>query len=125
MVIHEASENYLEAILMLREKQTEVRSVDICNFFGFAKSTVSVAMKKLRENGLIEIDEGGHIELTEDGQKIAKKIYERHVVIAKLFMQLGVSEKTALEDACKVEHDLSEETFAALKQHYLKYQVEA
>ncbi|RRD94580.1 metal-dependent transcriptional regulator [Clostridiales bacterium COT073_COT-073] len=124
MVIHEASENYLEAILMLREKQTEVRSVDICNFFGFAKSTVSVAMKKLRENGLIEIDEGGHIELTEDGQKIAKKIYERHVVIAKLFMQLGVSEKTALEDACKVEHDLSEETFAALKQHYLKHQVE-
>lgn len=120
MVIHEASENYLEAILMLREKQDEVRAVDICHFFGFAKSTVSVAMKKLKESGLIEID-NSHIVLTEAGETIAKKIYERHVVVANLFMQLGVPEKIAFEDACKVEHDLSEETFKALKEHYFAH----
>lgn len=121
MVIHEAAENYLEAILILGQEQSEVRSVDICNFFGFAKSTVSVAMKKLREKGLILMDESGYIHLTESGQKIAQKIYERHIIIAELFMQLGVSKEKALEDACKVEHDLSEETFAALKKYCIEH----
>ena len=118
MVIHEASENYLEAILMLREKQEQVRSVDICNFFGFAKSTISVAMKKLKENGYIRIDQSGYITLTEIGEAIAAKIYERHVLIAKLFVFLGVDEETARMDACRIEHDISEESFQALKGLY-------
>ena len=118
MVIHEASENYLEAILMLREKQAQVRSVDICNLLGFAKSTISVAMKKLKENGYVRIDQSGYITLTEIGEAIAAKIYERHVLIAKLFVFLGVDEETALRDACRIEHDISEESFQALKGLY-------
>ena len=118
MVIHEASENYLEAILMLREKQAQVRSVDICNLLGFAKSTISVAMKKLKENGYVRIDQSGYITLTEIGEAIAAKIYERHVLIAKLFVFLGVDEETALKDACRIEHDISEESFQALKGPY-------
>ena len=118
MVIHEASENYLEAILMLREKQAQVRSVDICNLLGFAKSTISVAMKKLKENGYVRIDQSGYITLTEIGEAIAAKIYERHVLIAKLFVFLGVDEETALKDACRIEHDISEESFQALKGLY-------
>ena len=118
MVIHEASENYLEAILMLREKQAQVRSVDICNLLGFAKSTISVAMKKLKENGYVRIDQSGYITLTEIGEAIAAKIYERHVLIAKLFVFLGVDEETALKDACRIEHDISEESFRALKELY-------
>lgn len=118
MVIHEASENYLEAILMLREKQAQVRSVDICNLLGFAKSTISVAMKKLKENGYVRIDQSGYITLTEIGEAIAAKIYERHVLIAKLFVFLGVNEETALKDACRIEHDISEESFQALKGLY-------
>lgn len=118
MVIHEASENYLEAILMLREKQEQVRSVDVCNLLGFAKSTISVAMKKLKENGYVRIDQSGYITLTEIGEAIAAKIYERHVLIAKLFVLLGVDEETALTDACRIEHDISEESFQALKGLY-------
>ena len=118
MVIHEASENYLEAILMLREKQAQVRSVDICNLLGFAKSTISVAMKKLKENGYVRIDQSGYITLTEIGEAIADKIYDRHVLIAKLFVFLGVDEETALKDACRIEHDISEESFQALKGLY-------
>ena len=118
MVIHEASENYLEAILMLREKQEQVRSVDVCNLLGFAKSTISVAMKKLKENGYVRIDQSGYITLTEIGEAIAAKIYERHVLIAKLFVLLGVDEETALKDACRIEHDISEESFQALKGLY-------
>jgi len=118
MVIHEASENYLEAILMLREKQEQVRSVDVCNLLGFAKSTISVAMKKLKENGYVRIDQSGYITLTEIGEAIAAKIYERHVLIAKLFVFLGVDEETALKDACRIEHDISEESFQALKGLY-------
>ena len=118
MVSHEASENYLEAILMLRERQVQVRSVDICNLLGFAKSTISVAMKKLKENGYVRIDQSGYITLTEIGEAIAAKIYERHVLIAKLFVFLGVDEETALKDACRIEHDISEESFQALKGLY-------
>lgn len=120
MVLHEASENYLEAILILSEKQEKVRSIDVCHFFGYAKSTVSVAMKKLKENDYIRMDEDGYIELTQKGRQLAEKIYERHVIVAKLFMQLGVEEKTAFEDSCRIEHDISEETFLALKNLYLQ-----
>ena len=112
MVIYEASENYLEAILMLREKQEQVRSVDICNLLGFAKSTISVAMKKLKENGYVRIDQDGYITLTEVGEAIATKIYERHVLLAQMFVLLGVA------DACRIEHDISEDSFLALKHLY-------
>ena len=118
MVIYEASEYYLEAILMLREKQEQVRSVDICNLLGFAKSTISVAMKKLKENGYVRIDQDGYITLTEVGEAIATKIYERHVLLAQMFVLLGVDEETALADACRIEHDISEDSFLALKHLY-------
>ena len=103
---------------MLREKQEQVRSVDICNLLGFAKSTISVAMKKLKENGYVRIDQDGYITLTEVGEAIATKIYERHVLLAQMFVLLGVDEETALADACRIEHDISEDSFLALKHLY-------
>lgn len=118
MIIQESAENYLEAILMLKQKNGEVHSVDIASELGFSKPSVSVAMKNFRTNGYITMDPHGHIELTQKGMDIAKSVYERHKLLTAMFISLGVSEKTAREDACKIEHDLSEETFEAIKQHY-------
>lgn len=120
MQLHESSEDYLEAIYVLGERQDKVRAVDVCKEMGFAKSTVSVALKKLKENDYIRIWEDGKIELTESGREVAEKIYERHVILAKLFMLLGVEEETAYRDSCLMEHDISESTFAALKKLYLE-----
>lgn len=119
MHILESGQDYLERILMIKNKKGVVRSIDIANELNFSKPSVSVAMKKLREEHLIEVDEKGYITLTDEGYKIAAGILERHVVISKMLISLGVNEKTALEDACKIEHDLSEETFQAIKNHYL------
>lgn len=119
MHILESGQDYLERILMIKNKKGVVRSIDIANELNFSKPSVSVAMKKLREEHLIEVDEKGYITLTDEGYKIASGILERHVIISKMLMSLGVNEKTALEDACKIEHDLSEETFQAIKNHYL------
>ena len=113
--IHESSEDYLEAILMIREEKGNVHSIDIANLKGFSKASVSIAMKKLRENGYISVEPSGHITLLEPGREIAERIYERHKVLTTLFEHLGVSHETAVKDACKVEHDLSPETFQALK----------
>ncbi len=121
MNIYESSENYLEAILMLREKNGSVRSIDVANKLGFSKPSVSVAMKRLRENGYIDMDANGLITLLPSGKEIAERIYERHRLLTSCFIRLGVSEKAAAEDACKVEHDLSEETFRKIKEHMLKY----
>lgn len=121
MQVKEAGENYLEAILMLSNKKGSVRSIDIAHHMNYSKPTISVAMKKLRDGGYINIDEEGHLTLTESGREIAEKIYDRHEILAHLFMALGVSEKVAYEDACKVEHDLSDETFRCLKEHAKKY----
>lgn len=121
MPITEATENYMEAILMLKQQNGTVRSVDLANYFGFSKPTISQYMKRYVNQGLVEIDGQGHIELTEAGQKIAEPIFERHRVISAIFMALGVPEKTALEDACKVEHDISEETFQCMKKHYMTF----
>ena len=118
MVIQESAENYLEAILMLKLRKGEVHSIDIAAELGFSKPSVSVAMKNFRNNGYITMDPHGHIELTESGLEIAERIYERHKLLTAMLIKLGVSENTASEDACKIEHDLSDETFAAIKNYY-------
>ena len=121
MAIHESAENYLETILMIKRRKGTVRSMDIVNDMAFSKPSVSVAMKRLRESGHITMDEQGYIELTELGLSVAERIYERHELIAKLFMRLGVSEETAYEDACKMEHDISDESFEKLRAFVMDY----
>ena len=119
MLIKESAENYLEAILVLNQKKGYVRSIDVANELGFTKPSVSVAMKRFREDGYITIDKDGRISLTEKGMEIANRVYERHQVIAKVLMMIGVDEDIAYEDSCKIEHDISEQTFEKLKD-YLK-----
>ena len=119
MNIYESSENYLEAILSLREQHGMVRSIDIANQLHFSKPSVSVAMKKLRESGYIEMDKDGLISLLPAGEEIARRIFERHQLLTQFFIDLGVSPEVAAADACKVEHDLSEETFQKIKAHAL------
>ncbi len=117
MRILESSEDYLEAMLMMREKHGYVRSIDIAAELGVTKPSVSYATKRLRENGYITMDKEGLITLTEAGYAIASRVYERHRTLTAFFVRLGVNEETAREDACKVEHDLSEETYNAIKRH--------
>lgn len=121
MKIQESAENYLEAILMIGQRQSYVRSIDIAVELEVSKPSVSVAMKNLRENGYIKMDSDGHITLTEAGQKIADTMYERHTLLSKWLIQLGVDEKTAVNDACKMEHVLSPETFSAIKRHVMEH----
>lgn len=121
MDVSEAIQNYLETIHILSMKKNEVHAVDICNHLNYSRPTVSIVLRQMRENGLVTVDDLNHIHLTQEGLRIATSLYERHNVISELFMRLGVSRETALEDACKIEHDLSEETFAALKAHLMKY----
>ena len=104
MKIQESAENYLETILILKNKNGAVRSIDIANELGFSKPSVSVAMKNLRENGYIEVDSSGYITLLDSGRQIAEKIYERHTTLSKWLVSLGVDAKTAAEDACRIEH---------------------
>lgn len=120
MLIKESAENYLETILMLQNKKGNVRSIDIANELSFTKPSVSVAMKSFREEGYILVDENGLISLTDKGRQIAERVYERHRVIAKALIALGVDEETALEDSCKIEHDISARTFEKLKAHLIK-----
>ncbi|MCI9530035.1 MAG: metal-dependent transcriptional regulator [Angelakisella sp.] len=115
MQIHESAEDYLEAILMLQERTGAVRSVDVANLLEFTKASVSVAMKKLRENGYVELDQEGFLLLTQTGREIAARVYDRHRVLTDFFVSLGVSPEVAVRDACKVEHDLSQETFEKLQ----------
>lgn len=115
MKIQESAENYLETILILKNKNGAVRSIDIANELGFSKPSVSVAMKNLRENGYIEVDSSGYITLFDSGRQIAEKIYERHTTLSKWLVSLGVDAKTAAEDACRIEHIISSESFEAIK----------
>ncbi len=117
MKIQKSSEDYLEAMLMLKEKHGYIRSVDIAAHLGVTKPSVSYATKRLRENGYITMDADGLISLTDAGMEIAERIYERHKLLTQLLIGLGVSEETAREDACKIEHDLSVETFDAIRAH--------
>ena len=121
MQILKSSEDYLEAMLMMREQHGYIRSVDIANELNVTKPSVSYATKRLRESGYITMDKDGLISLTPEGMAIAARIYERHRTLTAFFMYLGVSEEVAREDACKVEHDLSEETYEAMKRHAEKY----
>ena len=111
----ESLEDYLETILMLHKSRGQVRSIDIANEMNFTKPSVSVAMKNLREKGYIIMADNGYITLTESGKERAESVLERHTILADLLISVGVNEETAREDACKVEHDLSEESFEAIK----------
>lgn len=117
MHTNESAENYLETILMLSKVRPVVRSVDIAEELGFKKSSVSVAMKNLREKNHITVTREGFIYLTESGREIAEMIYERHQLLTEWLVRLGVDEKTAAQDACKIEHDISKESFEAIKKH--------
>ena len=119
MQIRESAENYLETILILsqRKGKGEVRSIDIVNELEFSKPSVSVAMKNLRENGYITVDKDGYVRLTDKGLEIAEKMYERHTLLSQWLIKLGVDEKVAVEDACRMEHVISAESFAAIKKH--------
>ena len=120
MIIRESAEDYLESILVLKKENGAVRSIDIVNRLGYSKPSISVAMKRLRENGYIRMDSNGYITLTDSGLEIAERTYERHIVISTLLMELGVERETALEDACRIEHVISPETFEKLKDAYKK-----
>ena len=117
MKVHESAENYLETILMLGLKGGGVRSIDIVNELDYSKASVSVAMKNLRTKGYISMGADGYIILTDKGRKIADAMYERHIAISDWLISLGVDKKTALNDACKMEHAISEKSFIALKNH--------
>ena len=117
MKIRESAEDYLETILILKNRNGLVRSIDIANEMEFSKPSVSIAMKNLRENGYIEVDSKGYISLTSAGREIAERIYERHQFLSSWFIELGIDPKTAVEDACRMEHIISSQTFDAIKKH--------
>ena len=117
MSVTEATENYLETIYILSLRQNEVHAVDVCAYLSYSRPTVSIVLRQMRESGLVTVDDMNHIHLTPEGEGIAKKLYERHTLISEMLVSLGVSRETAVRDACKIEHDLSEETFAAIKRH--------
>ena len=120
MQLKESGEMYLETIYILNRKTGFVRSIDVCEYMGYSKPSVSRAMGLLKADGYISVDGGSYITLTESGRKIAEKIYERHNVLAEALKMLGVSETAAVADACKIEHDISDESFEAIKRHLKK-----
>lgn len=120
MIIKESAENYLETILVLKKKNNFVRSIDVANHLGFSKPSVSVAMKSFREEGYIAVDQNGSIELTEKGLAIAEEMFDRHNIIAKALMAIGVDEDVAFEDSCKIEHHISKQTFEKIKEYLTK-----
>ena len=122
MSIHESGEMYLETILILSQKMERVRSIDVVEHMGFSKPSVSRGMKLLREQKLIDVDGAGWITLTESGRSVAEKIYERHTFLSTFIAKLGVDPQVAAEDACKMEHVISDETFEALKRHIAEAQ---
>lgn len=121
MSIHESGEMYLETIYVLTKKKSGVRSIDVCEQMGYSKPSVSRAVNLLKSGGFILIDRNGYITLTESGLEIGKKIYERHTLLSSLLVRLGVSPETAAEDACKMEHAISDESFEALKRYITEH----
>ena len=117
MILQESGEMYLETILILSRRGKPVRSIDVAEEMGYSKPSVSRAVSLLRTGGFLTVDESGHLKLTEEGLRVAERTYERHTVLTELFIGLGVSEQTAAEDACRIEHVISEETFAAIRKH--------
>ena len=122
MIIHESAENYMEAILALQQEQGSVRSIDVARRLGVSKPSVSRAMGLLRKGGLITVERDGGLHLTQEGRQIAEKIYERHTVLSRVLIGLGVPEEIAVEDACKIEHDISDVSFEIIKRHIAAYQ---
>ena len=122
MAVTEAVENYLETILILSELQPEVHAIDICSYLGYSRPTVSIILKKMKDDNLLTVDSDNHIQLTGEGKIIAERMYERHTIISEILMRLGVNKETAIADACKIEHDISDETFNAFKNHYKQYE---
>ncbi|MBU3820101.1 MAG: metal-dependent transcriptional regulator [Candidatus Faecalibacterium intestinavium] len=125
MMIHQSAEDYLETILMLTERLGKVRSIDVVRELGYTKASVSIAMRKLRENGYIAVDGEGNLTLLPPGREIAERIYGRHRLLQHFFIQLGVDEKTAAEDACRVEHVLSEQTLEKIREKALLQDAES
>lgn len=121
MSLRESGEMYLESILMLSKKNNTVRSIDVAEYMGFSKPSVSRAMSSLKEQRYIIIDNEGYIALTEKGRAIAETMYERHILLTDFLVRLGVDEDTAAADACRMEHNISEETFDAIKKHALEH----
>jgi len=121
MAVSEAIENYLETIYILSQQQNEVHAIDICSYLSYSRPTVSIVLRQMREHGLVTVNEENHIFLTEEGLKIARHMYERHELLTNMLVMLGVSRETAQHDACKIEHDLSDETFDAIKRHMEDY----
>ena len=121
MVLHESAEDYLETILVLFERNGQVRSIDIVNEMNFSKPSISIAMKKLRENGYIRMDVNGLITLTDEGRLIAERIYSRHKLLTKVLEAIGIDEKKAEDEACKIEHDIDDETYDRIRDFYLRY----
>lgn len=118
MLIQESSEMYLETIYILSEKKSSVRSIDVAEYMGFSKPSVSRAVGLLKEGGFITVDKNGFLSLTEEGKARAMKVYERHEVLTNMFISLGVDEETASEDACRIEHRISDSSFEAIKKHF-------
>ena len=121
MSLQESGEMYLETIYILTEKSSQVRSIDICEYMGYSKPSVSRAIGLLKNGGYITVDEKGYINLTENGTAVALKMFERHTMLTNFLVKLGVDEKTASEDACKIEHHISEESFNAIKNHAINF----
>ena len=121
MTIRESGEMYLETVYILSQKSSTVRSIDVGEYMGYSKPSVSRAVGLLKKEGYIKVDGQGSITLTETGEEIARRIYERHTLLSQLFINIGVDEKTAAEDACRIEHYISDGTFAAIKAHMAKY----
>ena len=117
MTIQESAEMYLETIYILSRKKPDVHSIDVVDYMGFSKPSVSRAVKLLKENGYIDVDENRHLALTDAGREIAESMYERHTVLSRALVALGIDEETAVKDACRVEHVISEESFRAIKKH--------
>jgi Mn-dependent DtxR family transcriptional regulator len=125
MRIQESGEMYLETILILSKEKKYVRSIDVCEYMGYSKPSISRAVSLLRNSGYVDMDDRGYLTLTDAGQAIAEKIYERHQVLSKILRSLGVDDKAAAEDACRIEHVISDETFAAIKEHISQMEVKA
>lgn len=121
MKVQESAENYLETILMLNKRNGYVRSIDIANELSFSKPSISNAMKHFREQGYISVDSNGSITLTETGLEIAERVYERHLLLTKYLIALGVDEETAKDDACRIEHVISQKSFNKIKEHCKKF----
>ncbi|MBE6947909.1 MAG: metal-dependent transcriptional regulator [Ruminococcaceae bacterium] len=122
MALQESGEMYLETILVLSQKNQFVRSIDVCEYMGYSKPSVSRAVGLLKKDGFITVEKDGHIFLTEKGRAVAEKILSRHTILTEMLVRLGVSRETASNDACRIEHVVSDETFDAIKNHLQKYQ---